>query len=129
MSQQSVFLLGLGSVRLSVVERLVRQGRAPAFARLLLEGASAPELINLYPNKSHAAWISAASGATAGTHGVVSILTTDTGGPPYRQELLGSVRRAEYLWEAAERQGKQAIVLNWPDSWPSRLRKGIQIGG
>ncbi len=124
-----VFVMGVGSVRLPIIERLAQQERMPAFRRLLAEGAVAPELLNLYANKSHVPWIDAASGVTAGTHRVFGIMKSENGRPPYQQDLLGVLRQSEYLWEAAERQGKQAILLNWPDSWPSRLKKGIQIGG
>jgi hypothetical protein len=124
-----VFIIGVGSVRLSVIERLAKQGRMPAFARLLREGATAPELLNLYPNKSHTPWVSAATGAPAGTHRIFSMMRSENGRPPYQQELIGKLRNAEYLWEAAERQGKVPILLNWPDAWPSRLKKGVQIGG
>jgi len=124
-----VFVMALGSARLAVMERLAAQDRMPAFKRLLAEGAVAPELLNLYPNKSHTPWLDAATGATAGAHRVLSIMTSESGAPPFRQDLLGVVRQSEFLWEAAERQGKLPIVLNFPDAWPSRLTRGIQIGG
>ena len=124
-----VFVMGIGSVRLPVIERLVKQGRMPAFARLMREGALAPELLNVYPNKSHTPWVSAATGTPAGTHRIISMMASANGRPPYQQEMLGVLRQAEFLWEAAERQGKRSIVLNWPDAWPSHLKKGIQIGG
>ncbi len=126
---ERVFVMAIGSLRLNVVERLARQGRMPAFRRILGQGAAAPNLLNLYPNKSHTAWISALTGASAGVHRAISILRSETGAPPFQQDVLGAICQADYLWEAAERQGKNCIVLNFPDCWPPRMKRGIQIGG
>ncbi|RLF08585.1 MAG: hypothetical protein DRJ64_00705, partial [Thermoprotei archaeon] len=37
--------------------------------------------------------------------------------------------KAEYIWEAAEKVRKKAIVMNYPTSWPPRMKNGIQVGG
>lgn len=124
-----VFTMLIGSMRLPVIQRLVREGRMPAFARLLREGALGAELLNLCVNKTHAGVISALTGATPGTHRAITILRSTAGRPPMRQDLLGKICQAEYLWEAAERQGKRVIVFNVPDCWPPKLKRGILIGG
>jgi predicted AlkP superfamily phosphohydrolase/phosphomutase len=124
-----VFTMAVGTVRMTVIERLIKQGRMPVFEKLIREGAVTSELLNLCANKSHAALISAFTGATTGTHRAITILRAENGKPPLRQDLLGKICRTEYLWDTAERQGKKVIVLNFPDSWPSKIKKGILIAG
>lgn len=128
-SGRKVCAIVIGSLRYPVIERLVKEGRMPVFGQLMREGAWTSELLNLCLNKSHAAVISALTGATTGTHRAITILRSENGKPPLRQDLLGKICQSEFLWDAAERQGKRVTVLNFPDSWPSRIRKGILIGG
>lgn len=124
-----LFAMAVGTIRMPVIERLVKEGKMPVFAKLLKDGAHTSNLLNLAVNKSHAAMISSFTGATTGTHGASTILYSENGKPPLRQELLGKVNRSEYLWDAAERQGKKVIVLNFPDTWPTKIKNGIVIGG
>lgn len=128
-SAEHMLLFGIGAGRLSVIRDLAERGKMPTFARLLREGAVATDCANTSVNKTHPGWITIASGASTGTHRVHCWRFSDDGLSGFRMSLLGAQRQAEYLWEAAERQGKRVIVLAWPDSWPSRLQDGLQVGG
>lgn len=128
-SSEKVFTMVVGALRMPIIERMVKEGKMPSFEKLLKEGAVGNEVLNLAVNKSHAAVISAFSGATPGTHRAITILRTKIGTPPITQDLAGKIFKSEYLWEAAERQGKDVIVFNVPDCWPTKIKKGIVIGG
>jgi hypothetical protein len=126
---ERIMLLGIATARLGVIRDLVAQGGMPTFARLLREGAVASNCANFNVSKTHPGWITIGTGASAGTHRVFSWRINDSDSDGFSQSLLGEQRQTEYLWEAAERQGKKVIVMAWPDSWPSRLKNGLQVGG
>lgn len=128
-SGKKVCAIVIGSIRYPVIERLIKEGRMPVFEKLMKEGAWTSELLNLCVNKSHAAVVSAFTGATTGTHRAITILRSQNGKPPLRQDLLGKICQSDFIWDAAEMQGKKVIVLNFPDSWPPKIKKGILIGG
>lgn len=37
--------------------------------------------------------------------------------------------KGEYIWETAEKVEKRSILINWPEAWPTRLKKAIVVGG
>lgn len=124
-----VLVIGVGACRFTVVSDLVAKGRLPTFARLMREGVFADNVPNFHAQKTHTGWISIGTGATAGTHRILATIFSDNGLAPFRQHLIGGRCQAEFVWEAAERQGKDVILLAWPDSWPPRLKRGIQVAG
>ncbi|MBK7930970.1 MAG: alkaline phosphatase family protein [Bryobacterales bacterium] len=74
-----VFVMGIGSVRLPVMERLARQGRMPAFARLMKEGFAGSGVAQCVSEQEHTPWVSAATGAPAGTHRIISMMASENG--------------------------------------------------
>jgi predicted AlkP superfamily phosphohydrolase/phosphomutase len=130
-SGRKVCAIVIGSLRYPVIERLVKEGRMPVIGKMIKEGSWTTELMNYCVNKSHAAVVSAFTGATTGTHRAITILRTKNGDgrPPLTQDLLGKICQSDFIWDAAEAQGKNVIVLNFPDSWPPKIKKGILIGG
>jgi len=80
-------------------------------------------------------WASLATGATAATHGITGFESWQKGtslkhllGP---EEAYRKFRAAEFLWEAADRQGKTSLLINYPFGWYSKegLERTVIVGG
>jgi predicted AlkP superfamily phosphohydrolase/phosphomutase len=110
--------------------KLIAEGKLPAFARLRTEGVFS-ESLPIPPCDTPTNWSVLQTGAHTGTTEVVSFFTHRPGEPlnVAHTTLHSGAVKAEFIWEAAERQGKRSILLNWPCSWPSRLKQGIQVNG
>ena len=124
-------LIGLDGAIAARVCAYAREGKLPAIQKLIEGGVLAQNSIVPFPTITPPNWTTIATGAWPGTHGLTCFYVHTPGDP------LGKIRpgynsgdcQAEYVWEAAERAGKKSIVLNYPSTWPSRLKDGIQIGG
>ncbi len=110
--------------------KFVAEGKLPALARLMREGVFS-ESLPIPPCDTPTNWSVLQTGAHTGTTEVVSFFTHRPGEPlnVAHTTLHSGAVKAEFVWEAAERQGKRCILLNWPCSWPSRLRQSIQVNG
>jgi hypothetical protein len=108
----------------------VAEGKLPTFARLMREGVFS-ESLPIPPCDTPTNWTVLQTGAHTGTTEVVSFFTHHPGEPlnVAHATLHSGAVKAELVWEAAERQDKRCILLNWPCSWPSRLKQGIQVNG
>jgi len=123
-------LLGLDSVNLELVERFVKEGYLPHM-KLLMEEGAVSETFSAIPTGTAMNWTCIATGATVGTHGIVE-MTLHLPGTSLaeRFESFNTERcQAEYIWNAAERQGKKVILLRYTASWPPTLKKGLQVEG
>ncbi|MCL5109383.1 MAG: alkaline phosphatase family protein [Chloroflexi bacterium] len=122
--------IGMDGASLGFIDKFVAEGKLPTFKRLMERGVcsiSHP----IPPCDTPTNWSSLQTGAHTGTTEVVSFFTHVPGEPlnvAHSNTHSGAVK-AELFWEAAERQGKKCIVLNWPCSWPSRLKEGWQVDG
>jgi predicted AlkP superfamily phosphohydrolase/phosphomutase len=76
-------------------------------------------------------WTTIATGAWPGTHGIVSFNVHLPGEPldVTHPTTTSKMRQAESLWEAADRRGHRSAIVNFPVSWPSRLRRGFMVDG
>ena len=122
--------VGMDGASAGFVDQFIAQGKLPALAKLRERGVFS-ESLPIPPCDTPTNWSALQTGAHTGTTQVVSFDTHLPGEPlhvTHRNTHSGAVK-AELFWEAAERQGRQCIVLNWPCSWPSRLHKGVQVSG
>lgn len=110
--------------------KFMAEGKLPTFARLAREGVFS-ESLPIPPCDTPTNWTALQTGAHTGTTEVVSFFTHRPGEPLHvaHTTLHSGAVKAELLWEAAERQGRRCILLNWPCSWPSRLKQSIQVNG
>ncbi|MFC2159734.1 alkaline phosphatase family protein, partial [Actinomycetota bacterium] len=76
-------------------------------------------------------WTTIATGAWQGTHGITSFHAHLPGMEVNKtvHTLNSELCQAEYFWQAAERQGKRTILINYPVAYPINFENGIVIGG
>jgi predicted AlkP superfamily phosphohydrolase/phosphomutase len=102
-----------------VLDRFVDEGILPNCTKLI--GASARlDVVPTLPALTAPGWLTIASGAHPGTMGVSNILLPTPGAAPdhIRNGFDRSLAHAEYLWETLVAQGRSAVVLKYPGSWP-----------
>jgi predicted AlkP superfamily phosphohydrolase/phosphomutase len=123
-----LLLVGFDGLMPEMLDRF--RSDLPNFARLREKGAFTP----LLPSPccdTPTNWTTLVTGAWTGTHGITSFNAHLPGTPIHqRQPTFGAgLVQAEFIWQAAERAGRKAILLNYPMAWPPTLREGITIGG
>jgi predicted AlkP superfamily phosphohydrolase/phosphomutase len=108
--------LGLDAMVPTMVEKFLAEGIMPHFARLLERG-SLTRILPVIPAQTPSNWNTLATGATPGTHGVVQWGSHVPGEPVWEYHradaFTAGLCRAEYLWEAAARQGRHSVVMNY----------------
>jgi predicted AlkP superfamily phosphohydrolase/phosphomutase len=106
-------------------------GLLPIGQRLLSGGCFAEHCLAPLPTLTTTNWVTLSTGAWPGTHGITDFNVhrpgDDFSGCPQGFDSRDS--RAEFIWEAAERAGKLAVVVNYPASWPPRSEGHVVLGG
>jgi len=130
---KKVCVIGLDAAAPTRVLKLIEEGSIPNIAKLVRTGVMAQNGLVPYPTITPPNWTTLATGAWPGTHGITDYHVWKPGnGLDMSGTHQGFNRNdclVENIWEAAEKAGKKSIVLNWPSSWPSRLKQGIIVGG
>lgn len=128
-----VVVIGLDCALPHLIEQHIAEGHLPTFKKLLQEGVIAENCLVPYPTITPPNWATIATGAWAGTHGVTDFHVQEVGGPldssNVKQAFSSEKVKAEFIWDAMDKVGKKAIVLNYPGSWPSKMKNGIVVGG
>lgn len=139
-----VILIGLDGLMPEMLRKFIEEGILPTFAELLRNGAFAESLPSP-PCDTPTNWVSIATGAWTGTHGI-NTFGIHKEGEPYNRihnvnpnifprldkiltDTIKELCNAEFLWEASERQGKRCILVNYPGGWPPSISKGIVVEG
>jgi len=123
-----VVIIGLDGMMPEQVERY--RNRIPEVDRFLTRGFFSPAIESPYTD-TPTNWTTIATGAWVGTHGITSFdahlpgMLLGDSTPTFNSRLA----QAEYLWHAAERQGKRSILINYPIAFPKLLKNGVVIGG
>ena len=107
------------------------RGQLPTAKRLLDEGVYATRCLPVFPTLTPTNWASIATGAWPATHGITDFSIHEPGAAldDCPQAFDSSLCEAEYIWAAAERDGKKSIVVNFPTTYPTTLTDGVQLGG
>ena len=125
---RKVILIGLDGLMPEQVDRY--KDRIPELRRLLREGFFSPAIPSAVTD-TPTNWTTIATGAWMGTHGIVGFNVHLPGTPAGEVTRTFNSRlcQAEYFWQAAERQGKRSILINYPTAFPLTLKNGVVIGG
>ena len=126
-----VMIIGFDAPIVKTVRRHIRSGRLPNLARLCRQGVWADNCLVPHPTITPPNWTTIVTGAWLGTHDVTCFNVHRPGDPldSTHQGFLAEDVHAEYFWNAAARQGKRAIVMNYPTTYGRSVRSGVLIGG
>ena len=127
-----VAVIGLDCALTHLIRKHIDDGHLPTFKKLFENGVVAENCLANYPTITPPGWASIATGATFGTHGISGFNVpedpTDLAGR--ESAAFSSARiKAELVWDALDKAGKRCLVLNYPGSWPSKMKNGIMVGG
>jgi predicted AlkP superfamily phosphohydrolase/phosphomutase len=125
--QGKLYLMGVDQMVLPLARYFAQEGSIPTIAKLLERGAACKALAS-YPSYTANNWPVIATGAHTGTHGAFAwFIKMPDGQDVFSLTSLGI--NAEFIWEAAERQGLKSAAVHYPGSAPSRLKEGYIIDG
>ncbi|HJQ67998.1 MAG TPA: alkaline phosphatase family protein [Blastocatellia bacterium] len=120
-------IIGLDGATFDIITPLIADGRLPALARLVREGASAPLRSTLLPN-SFPGWSSCATGTSEGMHGVFSPFIKNSSSYGVRA-MSGRDIMTRPVWELLGAQGGRSIVINVPTTYPPEPLNGEMVTG
>jgi len=130
---QKVAIIGLDCALPNLVEKHIAEGYLPTFKKLIDTGVFTENGLVPYPTVTPPNWATIGTGAWPGTHGVGYFQVHNKGTSPLDINTVAAFSsdrvEAEYLWDALDKIGKRSIVLNYPGSWPSKLKNGVMAGG
>lgn len=114
------------------LEALLAEGGLPNFRSFMEEGSFIPEGYNL-PTVTPPSWATICTGAYPRTHGVEDYYYYLEGNSLEHKktcQAFGSdILTAETVWDAWDKAGKKCIVVNYPMSWPSKMKNGVMVMG
>ena len=129
---KKLLMIGLDGFMMELIKKFVAEGVMPNMAKLMKEGSYSKALPSM-PVDTPTNWTTIATGADTAIHGKTSFFVHLPGRSlddfTFEESWLSNLCMAETLWDAAERQGKDVIVINYPVAWPPTLEKGIVVGG
>jgi predicted AlkP superfamily phosphohydrolase/phosphomutase len=126
-SERRVLVLGLDGATLDIIRPMVKEGRLPAFARIMREGAHGP-LESVASQRSAAAWTSFMTGTNPGRHGIYEFY--DYLPETYNLKFIhGAARDGESLWHILSRHGRRVGVVNVPMTFPAEAVNGVLVAG
>ncbi|MHB1134826.1 MAG: alkaline phosphatase family protein [Chloroflexota bacterium] len=127
MPKGKLYVIGVDQMVLPLTRYFAKEGSIPTIAKLLERSAACKALPN-YPSYTCNNWPVIATGANTGTHGAFAWFIKMPDGQDVTS-LTSLGINAEFIWEAAERQGLKSAVVHYPGSAPSRLKEGYIIDG
>ena len=128
---KKVMVIGIDAPIAAQMYKYAQEGHMPRVKRLLDNGVYGPNCLPPFPSITPPNWATLATGATIHTHNVsdFNVHTPGDALTEIHQGFDSSEVHAEFIWEAAEAVGKKAIVINYPTSWPPRMKEGYQLCG
>lgn len=122
---KKAMVIGLDGADPKFMKILMSEGRLPNFKKLLEMGTTTTDMgmIGALPTVTPPNWASLATGAWPNTHGITCFWNHTTGNPigELNNAFDSGQCKAEFIWEAYAKQGKQCILFNYPTSWPPRM--------
>ena len=126
-----VVVIGFDAPIVKTVKKLIKGGKLPNLAKLCRNGVWGKHCLVPHPTITPPNWTTIVTGAWLGTHGITCFHVHKPGDPldQTHQGFLAEDVQAEYFWNAAARDGKRAIVMNYPTTYGNSVKKGIRIAG
>jgi predicted AlkP superfamily phosphohydrolase/phosphomutase len=129
-----VAVIGFDCALPGLIEKHIAEGHLPTFKKFIADGVIAENCLVPFPTITPPNWASIATGAWPGTHGITDFHAPhQPGTTPFNYNIVQAFSsercHAEYIWDAADKAGKKCIVLNYPGSWPSKMKNGTMVGG
>ena len=134
-------LIGLDGLIPDFAERFAGEGVCPNLKKLMAQGCMAenwPAPDTLTPTN----WVSLSTGAWPGTHQITSFSLHYEGTPfdeiysnqaimfPVRPRVKEDLRiKAEFIWDAAAREGLRCITANYPGAYPASNPDLVAVDG
>ena len=128
---RKVMVLGIDAPIVPRLRAWAEEGQLPTLQRLMVEGVFASNCLGPFPTITPPNWTTIATGAWPGTHGITDFDGHVLGEPldSAWQNFDATHVRAETLWQAAAREGKRTVVVNYPCSWQTELKDGWRVAG
>lgn len=127
-----VALLGFDCAIPKRLEALIAEGTLPNFKKFKDQGSYMTEGYNM-PTVTPPSWATICTGAYPRTHGVEDYYYYNEGESLHFSKCVqafgSQMLTAETIWDAWDKAGKKSIVVNYPTSWPSKMKNGIMVQG
>ncbi len=120
-----VLLVGWDAADWKIIRPLIAQGKMPAVASLLEQGAHG-NLATLWPVLSPMLWTSIATGQRPYKHGIHGFTEPTSDGQGVRPITILS-RKVKALWNILNQNGVRTNVVGWWPSHPAEPVNGVMI--
>lgn len=125
-------IIGLDAPNVPRLYRFCKEGHLPNINRLFVEqGTWAENCLVPLPTITPPNWAAISTGAWPATIQITDFNIHVPGDELNKthQGLFSDDVHAETLYEAIARAGKKSILLNYPATWPPKLKDSIVVGG
>ncbi len=122
---ERVVFVGLDGLDWVLLDRLIREGRCPTFARMKRQGAWA-ELISHEPVLSPLIWTSIATGRRPEVHGILDFVVKD---PETGRDvpITNQFRKVPAFWNVLSAVGLDVDVIDWWATYPAEPVRGVMV--
>ncbi len=129
--QRKVYLIGLDGMMYPMYNHFSQEGVLPNLTRLSKNGM-VTELYSSLPAYTPTNWATMLTGAHSGTHSILRWYV-DLPEPKHTEKsinsFIGSVSKAETVFEAASRAGLKSVAFHYPASAPRRTTDLFIVDG
>ncbi|MCL2831989.1 MAG: alkaline phosphatase family protein [Treponema sp.] len=116
---KKILFLGLDAAMPDLLKKFSAEGVMPNLKKLIDKGVFS-RIQTVFPPLTAAGWSAIVTGAGCGTAGIPSLMVKLPGEEldHWHTSFDRSILMAETFWEAGEKQGKKAALINWPVTFP-----------
>jgi predicted AlkP superfamily phosphohydrolase/phosphomutase len=124
---RKALIVGLDGATWDLLTPWIEAGHLPTLARLVREGAHGP-LTTTIPPVSASAWVSFATGANPGMHGIFDFVFPKPGSTEVGVVNV-TLRGAPPFWSVVEAAGGQVGLVSVPITYPPQPLNGFTVCG
>lgn len=133
MGKTRALFLGIDGADPLLMSRFLKEGKLPNIQKFIDKGTANKDygMLGVQPTITPPNWASLATGAYPGTHGITCYWNHESGHPLTQLDVgfNSKLCRSEFIWDSAIKAGGNAIVFNYPTSWPPNNEKIIAVDG